>query len=98
MDEVRLPSRSRNRNPRTAARYEAEVPGLGVQFGDEVECVLELLLDSPDLGALVIGDIRHFVLRRYPYSLIYARTAGLVYVLAVAHSSRKPGYWTTRLE
>ena len=80
-----------------AARYEAEVPGLALEFGEEVERVIELLLESPDLGAPVDGDIRHFVLRRFPFSVIYVATRDFVYVLAVAHSSREPGYWTLRV-
>jgi hypothetical protein len=54
-----------------AARYDAAVPGLGERFGDEVERVIELLLERPELGARVIGEIRHFVLQRFPFSIIY---------------------------
>ena len=35
-----------------AAHYESEVPGLGDRFGDEVERVVSLLLEHPELGAL----------------------------------------------
>jgi hypothetical protein len=38
-----------------------------------------------------------FVLRRFPFSVIYAVTGPLLYVLAVAHGSRGPGYWKSRL-
>lgn len=81
----------------SAAWYESEVPGLGVEFGDEVERVIELLLASPEIGAVVEGDIRHFVLRRFPFSVIYAVVGQTIYVLAVAHGSRGPGYWQSRL-
>lgn len=50
-----------------AAHYESEVPGLGERFGDEVERVVELLIENPKLGAVVEGEIRHFVLRRFPF-------------------------------
>ncbi len=80
-----------------AARYEAEVRGLGLQFGEEVERVIELLLDGPDLGAPVDSDIRHFVLRRFPFSVIYVVVGEFLYILAVAHGSRVPGYWLSRL-
>ena len=43
----------------SAAWYESEVPGLGLEFGEEVERVIELLLENPELGAAVDGDIRH---------------------------------------
>jgi hypothetical protein len=81
----------------SAARYDSEVPGLGVEFGDEVERVIELLLENHALGAAVEGDIRHFVLRRFPFSVIYAVVGELIYVLAVAHGARGPGYWKSRL-
>ena len=81
----------------SAAWYESEVPGLGLEFGEEVERVIELLLENPELGSAVDGDIRHFVLRRFPFSVIYAVVGPLIYVLAVAHGSRGPGYWKSRL-
>jgi hypothetical protein len=81
----------------SAARYEAEVPGLGFEFGAEVERVIELLLERPELGAPVDGEIRHFVLRRFPHSVIYATVGSLLYVVAVAHGNREPGYWASRL-
>ena len=81
-----------------AARYEAEVPSLGLEFGGELERVIELLLENPELGAQVDGDIRHFVLRRFPFSVIYVATRDVVYILAVAHSSREPGYCILRSE
>ena len=63
-----------------------------------IECVIELLLENPKLGAVIEGEIRHFVRRQFPHSVIYAVIDVLLYVLAVAHGSRKPGYWTPRAE
>lgn len=79
-----------------AARYETEVPGLGERFGDEVERAIDLLVEHPEIGARVQGEIRHFVLERFPFSIIYAAVPGLVYILAVAHHSRDPEYWSRR--
>ena len=81
-----------------AARYESAVPDLGERFGDEVERVIELLLERPELGARVVGEIRHFVLQRFPFSVIYVVISELLYILAVAHGSRGPVYWLSRLE
>jgi toxin ParE1/3/4 len=80
-----------------AAHYEREVPGLGIRFGDEVERVIDLLIKNPKLGAPIQEDIRHFVLRQFPFSVIYAEVGDILYVLAIAHSSRKPGYWSERI-
>jgi len=55
-----------------ASRYEMEVPNLGSHFADEVERVIELLLENPALGSRIDEDLRHFVLRRFPFSVVYA--------------------------
>lgn len=81
-----------------ALRYSMDVPGLGHRFGDEVSRVIQLLLESPDLGSRVDDALRHFVLRRFPYSVVYAATADLVYIVAIAHGSREPGYWQPRVQ
>ena len=41
--------------------------------------------------------LRHFVLKRFPFSVVYAATDELVYIMAVAHGSREPGYWRARV-
>ncbi len=77
-------------------RYESEISGLGLRFAREVERVVELILEDPALGVRVQGEIRRFVLRRFPFSVVYAVASGILYVLAIAHDSRRPGYWRTR--
>jgi toxin ParE1/3/4 len=79
-----------------AAYYEASVPGLGDRFGDEVERVITLVLDHPEMGAKVDRDLRHFVLTRFPFSVVYGCIDDLVYVVAIAHGSREPEYWKHR--
>ena len=87
-----------SRSPETAARYDLEVPGLGTRFGAEINRAIELLLENPKIGAPIDEEIRHFVLRRFPHSIIYAVVSELLYILAVAHGSREPGYWQLRRE
>lgn len=81
-----------------ASRYEAEVPTLGFRFADEVERVVRLVLEHPELGSRLDDELRHFVLRRYPFSVVYAVVSDVVYVVAVAHGSREPGYWRSRVQ
>jgi plasmid stabilization system protein ParE len=82
-----------------ALRYEAEVTGLGVRFGDEVERVVSLLLEHPEIGARIDENLRHFVLRKFPFSVVYAVVRDdLLYVIAIAHGSREPEYWRLRVQ
>jgi plasmid stabilization system protein ParE len=80
-----------------AAYYESEVPGLGSRFAGEVDHVIELLLGNPKIGALVDEELRHFVLRRFPHSIIYVVFKEKLFIIAVAHGSRNPGYWRSRI-
>ncbi len=81
-----------------ALRYETEISGLGVRFGDEVERVIGLLLEHPETGSRIDESLRHFVLRKFPFSIVYAVAGEHVYIVAVAHSSREPEYWRLRVQ
>jgi plasmid stabilization system protein ParE len=63
------------------------------RFADEVERVVQLLLEHPELRSHLDNDLRHFILRRFPFSIVYAEATNLIYIVAVAHGSREPGYW-----
>jgi toxin ParE1/3/4 len=43
-------------------------------------------------------NLRHFVLRKFPFSIVYAVVRDLVYIVAVAHGSREPEYWQLRVQ
>jgi hypothetical protein len=79
-----------------AARYDANLRGLGLIFSNEVERVLELLLKNPYIGTPISSDMRHFVLNRFPFSVVYLAGDDALRVLAVAHHRRVPGYWRAR--
>ena len=81
-----------------ASRYESEVPELGLRFADEVERVIHLLLEHSELGSRLDDELRHFVLRKFPFSVVYAVTEDFVYIVAVAHGSREPEYWRLRVQ
>lgn len=78
--------------------YESEVPQLGLRFAAEVERVVQLILEHPELGSRLDEELRHFVLRRFPFSVVYSISAELIYIVAIAHGSREPGYWQPRVQ
>jgi len=83
---------------RAATYYEGQSDGLGGQFIDEAQRVFDLLAESPGLGAPIpSGDsFRRWSLRRFPYHVIYRSNEDALFVLAVAHDRRRPGYWSGR--
>lgn len=79
-----------------ARYYDDRVPGLGEAFISELEAVTAMLESYPDIGAALDADLRSLTLRRFPHSVIYATEADRLWILAVAHQRRKPGYWRQR--
>jgi plasmid stabilization system protein ParE len=69
---------------------------LGLAFIAEFERSLEVLCTYPRLGPIWRGTTRRFPLRRFPYSIIYQLKPDEVRVIALAHQSRRPGYWRGR--
>lgn len=57
---------------------------------------MALLLEHPGLGPICRHGKRRWLLTRFPYSLIYTIAGDEIRVLAVAHYSRRPGYWRGR--
>lgn len=58
----------------SASHYEAVVPGLGRRFVGEVERAIQFLHEDPDTGAYIDEHLRHLVLRRFPFSVVYFAT------------------------
>ena len=76
--------------------YDLESPGLGIRFGDAVRAALEALLEFPESCPVLLGKTRKLVLQRYPYSVLYWTDGTHIVVSAIAHQSRRPGYWRDR--
>ena len=49
------------------------------------------------LGLHPPGANYKFRLTQFPFSLLYINRADCLWVVAVAHGSRKPGYWKPRV-
>ena len=64
-----------------------------LRFYQSLTNVLDILVVSPKIGRLLDDRHRKFHLTRFPYNIIYREDAEIIYVIAVAHHSRKPGYW-----
>ena len=82
----------------SAVYYEKQVPGLGERFEFEIRYGTDLLLDQPEIGPLVDPNLRKFILTRFPFTLYYSVTADVLRIEAVAHQSRRPGYWKSRVD
>lgn len=101
MRTVRILEQASQEAIEAAAWYEYEQPGLGAEFFAAVDAAIGVIEEnciplSPlpeeagDTGA------RRLILERFPYDIISIELPEEAVVIAVAHNSRKPGYWRSR--
>jgi hypothetical protein len=97
---VRFHSAARAEAEAAARWYDEREPGLGGDFVTEVERVVDEIVRSPETWPRCPEDprARRLVLSRFPFSVVYVITPQHdVVIAAVAHTKRRPGYWTERL-
>jgi toxin ParE1/3/4 len=80
-----------------AGRYDSQAPRLGADFIDEVEWALDRIAGFPEHGSPYLVGTRRVLLRRFPFGVVYVLESSRALVVAVAHYSRRPGYWRRRL-
>lgn len=78
--------------------YARHDPVVGDAFMAELDRAVDLIIAGPAQWPPHLHDTRRFLLRRFPYSVVYRDTGRIVQVLAVAHARREPGYWRTRTD
>jgi toxin ParE1/3/4 len=66
-------------------------------FDRSLSAALDMISAHPLAGAPLSGSVRSWSLARVEYHVIYRTNSEFVFVLAVAHDKRRPGYWRERL-
>ena len=76
--------------------YQLQAEGLGDDFMAELESAYTAIMELPGTWPTFDLDCRRFVLSRFPFSVIYHADDDVVFVVAVMHHSKRPGYWADR--
>ena len=77
--------------------YEYELAGLGQKFLVEFRKGVKRILAHPSAWSPIQENVRKCVLKKFPYTIVYAIEENLIIILAVAHQHRLPDYWIDRL-
>ena len=65
-------------------------------FLAELERAFEFIPQRPETWpASILGTLR-FLLRRFPFAIVYRVSEESIQIVAVAHGKRRPGYWKKR--
>jgi toxin ParE1/3/4 len=100
-----VPTKAATFHDEASAEYDAAFdwylersPEAALKFDAEVDRALAQIIQAPRRWAVGPHSTRRFLLRQFPFTLIYReRSSGDIQIVAVAHTSRKPGYWKVRL-
>ena len=81
-----------------ARYYENKAEGLGADFLDAVEETTRRIAQSPNAGAVEQANIRRRLVAGFPFTILYEAKSDRIYIAAVMHQHRRPGYWLKRVE
>src|SRR6266487_605972 len=82
LEEAEEAARWYSRRSRTAA----------IGFSDELDVAIAQIERAPTAWPNYEHNTRRYLLRRFPYSVMYRVEASKVVIVAVAHARRRPGY------
>ena len=80
----------------SARWYDDRMTGLGFEFLLEVKSAESKIQKNPDTWPNYEEGTKRFLLKRFPYAIIYLVAEDRIQIIAVAHCKRKPGYWKKR--
>jgi toxin ParE1/3/4 len=76
--------------------YQLQAQGLGNDFIAELESAFEAISSLPKTWPKFGSNHHRFLLSRFPFSVIYQIQSEHIYIVAVMHNSKRPGYWLKR--
>jgi plasmid stabilization system protein ParE len=77
--------------------YEAEEPGLGFAFLDQLRAAYGRILETPLAYQKLRSGIRRILTREFPYAVFFSIEGDIILVLAVLHTARDPAEWQGRI-
>jgi plasmid stabilization system protein ParE len=66
------------------------------KFVDEIDNGIESIRSALKRWPILELNARKFLLKRFPFAIIYRERPTEIQVIAVAHGHRRPGYWRAR--
>ena len=78
-------------------RYTDASPLLGRRFYDEIVSVFSRLIEHPLRYKQFDAPARRLFANGFPYAVIYVAKPDTIWIIAVMHVRREPGYWKDRM-
>ena len=71
---------------------------LGNRFEAEIQRITEKICRHPDRFSRFHPPAQRALSAEFPYSIVYLDQPDRVWIVAVMHAKRRPGYWIERIE
>lgn len=78
--------------------YLAQDPATALRFIQVAKEALASMLSDPERFATITSGVHAATIKGFPVQIVYRVRGTTVQVLAYYHASRRPGYWTNRLD
>lgn len=77
--------------------YESRTRGLGLDLGTRIEQSVAAIQRSPESWPphKSTGFRKYFV-ERFPFTIFYMELPECIWIVAIAHGSRRPDFWRSR--
>ena len=96
MKPVRFHAEAKAEVAQETVYYREISTALAARFVRAIEHAVAIASEFPAMGSPYQHGTRRVFARRFPFSVVYLDRPDEVLVVAVAHFSRKPGYWKSR--
>ena len=70
---------------------------LGGRFFDEIESLISDIRSDPLRFRIFDPPFRRHVSQIFPYAVVYVDQPDRIWIIAVMHLKRRPGYWKRRV-
>lgn len=91
-------------HPEAIAEFDAAVDWYATKseqaaddFVRAVDDAIEVIAVRPLMWAGYLHGTRRYVLRHFPFLIVYLLSESQITIVAVAHGRRRPGYWKERI-
>lgn len=75
--------------------YLAESVTAALAFEQELSSAMTILAEEAHTFPIYEGETRRYLLPSFPFGILFDLTEDVVFVIAIAHLKREPGYWKT---
>ena len=80
------------------AHYNGQESGLGARFAAAVEEATARAVAFPLAGSPASKNTRRMFVKDFPFAVVYRPDENGIVVFALAHHSRRPEYWQSRVQ